>query len=272
MHDNKHLFILCMNNSGSTMLHSYLSKCNRVIQLPKKHGLEHITTSFEGHLLAKDYMPTPNDLGVIAVFSKMQHVFEDSDNYNWDKIKEMWTGLWRKSSSWGESDKVLLEKSPPDLLRADLLNENFPNSNFIVMVRDPYAVIEGMNRRYGHSLVSGAEHWCRTASRNIYNIRNIEKITYFTYEQLCDNADFVKSKILSILPELEDINFDQKTSGVHSVDGRGEKSLVNFNKKQVSRFDDRHFSLINSVLMRNLNILNFFGYKIINASSEYSKL
>ena len=254
------------------MLHSYLEKCEKIIPLPKKPGLEHISTSFEGHLLARDHMPTPNDLDVTAVFSKKQNVFENSKDYDWGLIKRTWTSLWRKSDIWRESGMVLLEKSPPDLLRATMLDENFSNSYFLAMVRDPYAVIEGINRRWGHSVYEGAKHWCRTASKNIYNIHNLKNITYFTYEQLCAGDSIVSDKILHILPELSDLDFNKKTDGIHSLEGYGKRGLVNFNKKQVSRFNMRHFNEINSILKNNVNILNYFGYKIINNAEEYSKL
>jgi hypothetical protein len=261
-----------MNNSGSTTLHSYLKKCENAISLPKKSGLEHISTSFEGHLLAKEHMPTPNDLDIIAIFSEKQDIFEDSKNYNWSAIRKTWNSLWKESCEWDDSGMVLLEKSPPDLLRARLLEKNFSNSYFLVMVRNPYAVIEGMNRRYGHSLESGAKHWCRTASKNIYNINNLDNVVYFTYEQMCDNHSVVSKKISNILPELYDLDFGEETDGVHSIDGYGKRGLINFNKKQISRFDTRHFNIINSVLKKNKNILHFFGYNIINNAEEYREL
>ena len=59
---NKYLFVVCMNSSGSTLLHYYLEKCKLVASLPRIDS--DIATSSEGQGHVKKFLPQniKNDL------------------------------------------------------------------------------------------------------------------------------------------------------------------------------------------------------------------
>lgn len=54
---------------------------------------------------------------------------------------------------------VIVEKTPANAARAEWLQKVFPNSRFIGLVRNGYAVAEGIRRKAKQPLDSGARHW-----------------------------------------------------------------------------------------------------------------
>ena len=65
------------------------------------------------------------------------HLTENSGlitNANKQKLFSEW------SKHWDLSKTILLEKSPPNLLKTRFLQAIFPNSYFVVVIRDPVAV------------------------------------------------------------------------------------------------------------------------------------
>jgi hypothetical protein len=55
--------------------------------------------------------------------------------------------------------QVIVEKTPANTSRARWLQEVFPDSRFIGLVRNGYAVTEGINRKAGQPYARGARHW-----------------------------------------------------------------------------------------------------------------
>ncbi len=120
---NKHLFIVCMNNGGSTLLQHCLGSCKSIVELPRVRPAQ--ATSSEGHNHVGSAMPYPRKHGVIGVWTEKPNVFGNNKNYNWKKIKEKWFKGWEKSADKPLENMVLLEKSPPNVIRASLLQNIF---------------------------------------------------------------------------------------------------------------------------------------------------
>ncbi len=248
----KHLFITVMNNSGSNVLKKYLDKCTCIATLDS-----------EGHqLLDGSIAPIPWELGAGRIFSEKASLFEDTGCYNWQEIKRIWMTEWEKDSRFSQGGVILLEKSPPNIFRAGLLEKEFPRSHFIIMVRNPYAVTEGISRRKRYSLARCIQHWVRCTRKQIENINTLQNVVWFTYEDLCSNPESIQKKIAGFLPELHDLQFADNIA-VHSLDGNGAKPLQNFNDKQIRNLSPAAIEIINSCLKDNLDIMEFFGYQMI---------
>lgn len=259
---NKHLFIVCMNNSGSTALQESLMGCRSVIGLPRQPGKESRATSSEGQVHASKYMPIPWENNVGALWTEKKDLFGNSDNYDWHNIKKVWGRLWRESPEYKDSGAVLLEKSPPNVLRAALLQEEFDNSYFLIMVRNPYATCEGMRRRYGKPLARSARHWCAATKRQIDNVKNLNNNFWFTYEQLCGKQKYVEKNIKILLPELYDFSLSRKVSGANSIDGKSSKEIKNYNDRQIGNLSKSDIRTINAELRYNQNVMRYFGYSM----------
>ena len=251
-----------MNNGGSTMIHECLSNCKNAISLPRSKEKPNSATSSEGHTNAAGFMPIPFNYGVGAIWTEKKHIFRDIKNYNWPGIKDSWNKKWQTSEKWSEGGVVLLEKSPPNVLRAMMMEEQFKNSYFIIMVRNPYAISEGIRRRWGRPIHRCARHWVEASRCQIENIQNLKNVIWLRYEKLCSDPDYVKDMIIDFVPELYDLSFDIKISGTHAINKHNSKSIKisNFNDKQISNLSRRDISIINKELSRAPNVLKYFGY------------
>lgn len=254
----KNIFILCMNNSGSTLLQKILATSNVVLQFPEKNG---IPTSSEGHNVAANYMPHPREYGVLGIWTERPEIFQNSSLYNWPKIKESWTEEWKRSGSL--DGKLLLEKSSPNSIRISLIEENFPESYFISMMRNPYAVCEGIRRRQGYTLGRATNHWGKVARYHMQALEGMKNIIHISYEDLCQNQDQVCEKINYFIPGINLQKFDKKFSGHHSVLGSQPLEVTNLNNLQIKNLSKSDISSINSVLKNYAKEIKYFNYKLI---------
>ena len=120
---NKYLFILCPPYSGSTLLNELISTSNNVSS-NNNQGTR------EGQKLpsVKKIMFDHDDRWNIGL------------KYDWEFIKKEWL------KHWDISKPILLEKSPPNLIRAFDIQSCFQPCYFICMIRNPYAFCEGFIR------------------------------------------------------------------------------------------------------------------------------
>lgn len=107
-------------------------------------------------------------------FDPEAHLTEDSSlvtSANRDRLFSEW------SSEWDLNRPVLLEKSPPNLVRSRFLQAMFPNSYFVFLLRHPVAVSYATHRWYGRrgvyrrSLASLLRHW--TTAHHLMSIDRI---------------------------------------------------------------------------------------------------
>lgn len=257
---NKHLFIVCMNNGGSTLLHHYLSNCNSVVILPRTNPEQ--ATSSEGHNHVGSAMPHPRKHNMLGVWTEKPSIINNDKNYNWKVIKQRWLQGWRRSAGRSLENMVLLEKSPPNVIRAELLQKHFPNSYFIVMVRDPYALSEGLRRRQGYAIERCTTHWGESMKFQMKNLKILNNVIWVKYADLCDNQELVKRKIITLLPELNDFSFKGELSGHHSMYGKKIMPIKNLNPNQIKSLSKNDIKRINSVLSKYQKELNYFGYEM----------
>jgi hypothetical protein len=250
-----------MNSGGSTLLQHCLGSCKSITQLLRTHPDK--ASSSEGHKLAASSMPSPWRLEVGGIWTEKSSVFSDDKNYNWQKIKKIWFKSWAKSAGKPLENMVLLEKSPPNVIRANLLQKHFLNSYFIVMVRNPYAISEGLRRRLGYNIKRCAIHWGEATRFQVKNLKTLNNVIWLKYEDLCDNQALAKTKIVSLLPELNDLSFEGNFSGHHSLHGRRVMPVKNLNNDQIKNLSRKDIKIINNVLSKYKKELNYFNYKMI---------
>ncbi len=257
----KHLFIVCMNNSGSTLLHNYLSKCALMVPLPRLK--KNIATSSEGHNHVGKSMPHPRDYNMLGVWTERPQIISEPNKYNWPAIRNSWNKAWKSSGKNIVDGSIFLEKSPPNVLRAHMLEKHFSDAHFIVMVRNPYAVSEGLRRRQGYSIERCAKHWGESTRAQIKNIKTLKKVVYVKYSDLCDNGELAVKSIKAMLPELEDLSLEGDFSGHHSVFGKKAMPIKNLNSTQIKNLGSNDIKRINKVLSSYRKELEFFGFKKI---------
>ncbi len=263
-----YLFVLCPPLSGSTLLWKLLQTSPAIAALPG-----------EGQTLEE----------VKGLMRK--GVWNPQQEFPWTRIKECWEHFWDINKP------VFLEKSPPNLLRAFEIEKVFSPASFLVMIRNPYALCEGI-RRYieksekrgneqketvlvkaltgnpeavldGDEIEIATKFWVKCAKYQKENTKHLKRAIHFTYEEFADNPSHIKKRILDFVPELKSLDIDKKFN-VHSVEGRSARPISNFNSKKIALLSAKDIRRINTILKESKDLMDFFGYEFLNPTIGHS--
>ena len=243
-----HLFIVCPNNSGSTLLVELLGTSAQASIFP---SLNH-----EGQWVAKaagdGVMPYPKG-HERRNWTVNAEKFANPGNYDWPRLKQAW------SDAWNPSKTVRIEKTPSLVVSAPLFQSRFDNARFILCMRDPYAFCEGVRRREGYSLETAATHWLRCAELQLRNRQVLAPHLFITYEELCGRVSEVAGRIAALVPELGDVDV---TRVFDVMSCRSE--IRDQNRAQISQLAHDDISVINRVLAQHLSTLEVLGYDLFD--------
>jgi hypothetical protein len=226
---HEYLFVLCPPFCGSTVLWKLLGTSPAVSSLP-----------LEGQALegAREFM--------------RHEPWNPEKRMPWLKIKAAW------EKQWDLRQPILLEKSPPNIVRAFEIEKVFHPATFVAMSRNPYAFCESHRRRLGHDVEISANKWLMHAEFQIKNLNGLKKLTYFTYENFTEKTAQIKEQILKFMPQLREIDITQSFAA-HAI----EETIQNFNHEKIGRLSRAEIDRINAVFKAHEKILKFFGYELI---------
>jgi hypothetical protein len=91
-------------------------------------------------------------------------------------------GCW--APHWDLSKKVLVEKSPPNVLKARYLQSLFPGAGFIMVTRHPIAVAEATVRWSRTSRFSLVAHWVKATEIMTDDLPFVDKAITLRYEDV----------------------------------------------------------------------------------------
>jgi hypothetical protein len=187
------VFLAGLHRSGTTLLARLLAAH------PEISGFSGTgVPADEGQLLQSVY-PAAKEYGGPGRFgfAPESHLTEASplaSDESARKLFEEW------SPHWDLSRPLLLEKSPPNLLKTRFLQALFPGAAFVVIVRHPIPVSIPTarwrgTRRYDRLF----EHWLRCHSLFESDRRLLAQVHVLTYEQLVRDPPAVLSGIFDFL-------------------------------------------------------------------------
>nr|WP_137677823.1 sulfotransferase [Parerythrobacter lutipelagi] len=254
-----HLFILCPNNSGSTYLSRAIAESNKVWSLEREG--QHVV-GFAGPQTLNSPWPL-----IWGANEESVAYFQDSLEYDWARTRKAW---YVQATAKRNDAPVFHTKAPPFLLIADQLVEAFENTRFIIMVRNPYAALEGILRRWQRMDVerrspdlaeTGARHLVTCFKQQRRNIERFggQSIT-FTYEELCDDPKDTAARIARLVPELDDLDLSQRLA----IKGSYDEPLRNMNAEQIERLTSEEIERANAVFSENAQLLAHFGYALVD--------
>lgn len=227
------LFVLGLNNSGTTLIVDLLKSHPRMRWLPN-----------EGQYLTNG-LPLPRDYGVPRKFAERLDVFhwtEQNDPAPALRIQFDWARHYQ------DRPGILLEKSPPNTLRSRWFQANFRPARFLAITRHPYAVCEGIRRREGHSIEEAASHWKVSNALMLDDMTRLEHCLFVTYEDLCAEPDDYLERLQAFLG-LE-TPFDPKLLStprhIHNIDNTPEL-IRNFNARSVKELSPRDLAAIDRI-------------------------
>jgi hypothetical protein len=239
------LFVLGCNNSGTTLLMELLEKHPLIRRLPKEG--QRLTTA----------IPNSAPLGIGRVFTQRADLFRWTEHTGGEAVA-------RLRYDWAyyadPQPGIRLEKSPPNTLRSRWLQKHFAPARFVVLVRDPYAVCEGIARRRGHSLAEAAAHWRTVHEVLEEDLPHVQRYATVTYEDFCDRPDEVLASLESFLglPEPFDRRLLTGPFNAHNMDGSPQR-LQNFNERSFGRLSDEDRAIIRDTIGE---VMTRWGYTL----------
>ena len=250
--DHKYLFILSPPYSGSTLITKLIgtSKNASIFSSPQSEGQK------------------LKDLKEIMM---VDYRWNKSIKFPWKKIKEIFL------QNWDLTKPILVEKSPPNIIKTDDIIQEFQPVFFIITIRNPYTWTQSYSRRSKNDNFSKiARRWIFHAKHQMKNITNLKNSLFFKYEDLTNNPEKISTEIKNYLSELNDINYKEKIE-VHSIIGsepefiKHYNSIVNLDHLVISKLSLNNIHEINDVLKENKNIMNFFSYDILS-DEKYNEM
>jgi len=155
--------------------------------------------------------------------------------------------------------ELVVEKTPANVLRMEWLQAVFPDCRFVGLVRNGYAVAEGIRRKVGTPVERGARHWDAVNRRMIESSSAVRHYLELRYEDLVEQPDATAQRLARFLG----IDADRVGEAMHgqfrfsTVLGTRELALRNLNEESIRRLSGQDLRIIreNAGAM-----LEHFGY------------
>lgn len=232
-------FLVGCYNSGTTLLLNLLD--------------QHKDTSvLEGGVFRTNQLITPEELGWTRLYYKVKKDISDQlEEVNLDQLKRDWLVHFKRNSS------VFIEKSISNTARIYWLAQKFPDAKFIGIIRNGYAVAEGVRRKAiqgrwsvgdefpeSYPMEFCIEQWCESLVEILdFQDDYDERLLLLKYEDLCENTQEEMDKAFKFL-EIETVNIGKNLElDVHGI----ESKVKNMNPKSFKNISSRDIDIINSV-------------------------
>jgi Sulfotransferase family len=261
VNDHDFAFVGGLHRSGTTLLARAIAKHDEVSGFRKTEALAN-----EGQFLQSVY-PIAREFGGTGRFGfdERSHMTEDhplATEANRDKLISEW------SEYWNLDRRVLVEKSPPNLLKLRFLQALFPEAMFVVIMRHPIAVSFATQKWSETSLDSLIEHWLVCHEIFLEDAPRIRRLVLVRYEDFVADPAGVVGRIqerLGLAPP--GAAFKARTGINDDYFKRWNARLKPWQRKQHSELADRYEDRTNR-----------FGYSLVaperdaEPASEVSEL
>lgn len=232
---NKWVFIIGCYNSGTTLLSRILGQHNKISTMPD-----------EGAFYT-DVLRTPEEFGWsrlwIKCLNQMNEIFSKKESqYLSDRIKKQWSYMYENADA-----PVLLEKSISNITRLKFLNKHFKPAYFIYLVRDGYAVSEGICRKAkpykwgnagypkGYNLDMCSKQWVETDTKFGEQVKGLDNVLIVKYELLTKEptetlkaiTDFIGLEQLPNELLSSDWSIHEKNETIQNMNHRSYNNLTN---------------------------------------------
>ena len=265
-----HLFVVCANNSGSTFLAAALGTSASAWRLPLEG---HRVPGYVGPVPRRMRRPDapPPDLLWAARPAWIERL-ADPARHDWPRTRKAW---YFHATASNAQASVFVAKSQLHVVQVGQLAATFPNARFLFMVRNPYAVCEGICRRYRTRLKDLYEQGFVRAGRSLERMaadhvvtcmawqqRNIEAAgrhgAFFTYETMCTSPQQVARRITRLVPELADVELRQRllVKDYHEW-------LTDMNPRQLANLTSEQIAMFNQVFRPRRELLRSLGYQLM---------
>ena len=241
------LFIITPPYSGSTALATLLATSPRTMTL-RKNG--------EGQ-------------GLVPGLSQKKYRWKQDMKVDYASVKAVWLNRYQDEKRLYPQIDVVIEKSPPNMMRIEKLSSQFNKYSFLANNRDPYANCSSILYRNWYAkyfspkkrkkvLEGLAKDW-QMRSNRIRELVINKNIPLLTYEQFCSNT----SSILAALKLPEGVADTIDLEAKIKVKDYKPQPITNQNDRQIKNLTDEEIECIGRILKSDNDLMNFFGYRVM---------
>ncbi len=239
------LFVLTLPYSGSTALAKVLASAHRVALLHQ---------SGEGQWLVP---------GLCA-----DDRWEPDKVVDWPSVRAVWFRRLQFIAALAGEIDLVIEKSPPNLVRLEQLAEVFPRHSMSWLNRNPYAAVAShLQRRHDPDHLSGEDRaaavrhlatlWM-ARSAVLREVRERREVAGFTYEALCADPGREIARLVDLHPALATVDIDAAVG----VKDHAPHPLRNHNERQIGLLAAADVDIIGEVLSSDPAVVESFGYAV----------
>jgi hypothetical protein len=161
---------------------------------------------------------------------------------NRDQLFEEWSRYWDTSAP------ILLEKSPPNLIRMRFLQALFPNSSFIAIMRHPIPVTLATSR-WGkvkpHTLV---RHWLKAHRFLANDAAHLKRLHVMRYEDLVADPDGELARAFRFLGLTDHAPGRDRSEGLNTDNFEADRTLrTGVNDKYFRMWRERRRTALRNV-------------------------
>ena len=269
-----HLFGIACNNSGSNFLREAIATCRETWNLS---GEGHYAAGFRGPVTWRTQIAGLPPPGLVWAANPLWTVWlSEPSRYDWAATRKAW---YFQARARHPRASVFYTNTPSHLIVVGELARSFRNAKFLFMVRNPYAVCEGIFRAYTQRrrrefrgtradlAEAAATHVAVCLVRQRHNVEAYgERGAFFTYEEMCAAPERVAGRIRALVPELDDLNLRRRLR----VKRRYDEMLTDMNARQIARLEPWQFAVFNRVFEVHRELLEHFGYGLMDAPGACS--
>ncbi len=240
------LFIMAPPFSGSTALAHVLATA---------HGAALLSTKGEGQWLVPGMCESDR--------------WQPAKQVNWRSVRAIWLQHIQDIRRRGSRVSLIIEKSPPNIVRADGLTRTFPNHSLLAFNRNPYANCasllyrqyepEGKHAGERSSIVSQLAGGWLVRSRHIKKAIDKYQMPRLSYEQFCSDPAACVATLVGDMPVLKTVDVAQEIS----VKDYPKQELRDFNAEQIAKLNQQEINAITETLANNAGLVNYFGYELL---------
>jgi hypothetical protein len=186
--DHTLVFVCGLHRSGTTPLHQALATH------PDVSGFHDTGVPYDEGQHLQNVYPTAGAHGGPGrfAFDPAAHLTEDSPLANPDAAQRLFS-QW--SAHWDLDRRVLIEKSPPNLVRTRWLQRLYPGARFVVIVRHPlvtglattkFATTKLMKLTFRKPPMLGlVRHWAAAHRIFLADMPSLDNVHVLRWEDLC---------------------------------------------------------------------------------------
>ncbi|GAA3563788.1 sulfotransferase [Snuella lapsa] len=240
---HKILFIGGLHRSGTSILSSMISSSKNVSAFNNTSVPEN-----EGQHLQTIYKPAHEHGGPgkfafdeTAILTEKSHLINKK---NKKTIFQEW------SSYWDLSKEILLEKSPPNMIRTRFLQSLFPNTYFVTIIRHPLFVSFATQKWTRAPIENLLEHWICAHKIYFHDKSHLKKSITICYEELIKSP----GKVLQLIDSFLGTEIEY------------ENQFVDNNIRYLDMWNSNYISVAdkNGLVKKYEKKLNDFGYSLLD--------